>query len=867
MRTAISGWLYRRLLMLLPKSLRATFGEEMLVLFLIRLREARGGRVVVQVWLRAVVDVMAVAFSERFQGKVMAAGEARGARGSLDLFPEIRQALRALLRSPGYALTSVLMLGVGIGTVTALFSVVNGVLLRPLPHRDADRLVLINSPYLTLENVQEWRRPRGVLEAAASYSLLGVTAATPNGAISVRSMPVGVGFFELIGARAIQGRTFVAGDHVADAPPSVLVGEDFWLAHFGGGAVAGRTITLDERVYGIVGVMPRAFSFRYEDIALWVPLEHARARGVSLAGRLAAGVTPAHARARLTPFAQSMSTPEQRKRFEHVQVEPVNVVGLFESVVGQVRRTLWILFGSAAVVLLLAAANVATLSIGRALARREELAVRSALGAGRGRIMRHLLVEAVLLALAGASLGLLLARLAPAVLRLAPDFVPRSEQIVVDSRVVFFALLSGFVAVLVFGVLPGLGVARWNESTSLWAATTRGRRAGAAQSAAVVAEIAAAFVLALSALLLVRTYAALRPTEPGFRVRDRVIASFDLPRAAYHVPERSQQFADHLVRRVSQLSTAPRAAVTTDLPLTGMTMLYPADSESAPNTRVNIHLRAVSPGYLELMEMQLLRGRALLASDGPAAQLTAVINEAAAQKFWGSAGAALGRSFTVELNEGPRQAHVVGVLRDSWIMRGPEARPEVFVPFRQLPFRRFTLVMESKPDRAITLQDLRTTVNAIDRGVPIRGFSSLEQAISWSVTVPRFQATLLGLLTGNALLLAATGCFAVLSQAMGRRTHELGIRVALGATGGIISGLVMRRAGLLAVAGIVLGAITARIVTRVLESYLYGVTPTDTATFLAAAALLGAVVLAAAWPTAHRVARIDPLVALKHNPG
>jgi putative ABC transport system permease protein len=850
--------IYRVLLLLLPASFRRSLGAEMLYVFRAKLRDASGSLGKARVLSGSILDVISVAVAERRVFRPLSL------RATVrDLPMEIRQAARALLRTPSYTVAAVATLAVAIGTVSAFFSVVNGVLLEPLPYRAADRLVIINSPFLTPGTQDGWLREQRTAEAMAAYTIGRGTALLPGGAVNVRTMPVSAGFFQLLGVTPTAGRVLLPSDHRPNAPPVAVLSERFWLEQIGGGNPAGRVLTIDDRSYEIVGLLPADFEYQYKNVDAWLPLEQADTRGVTLVARLPEGRTLVEARESFRQLAQRFATPELRKRAQDFRVADVNVHSVYEHVVGDARGTIWTLFGAALIVLLLGAANVATLSIGRALARRDELAVRSALGAGRFRILRQLVVEAVVLALWGAALGLVLTQFLPALLRLAPDFLPRREQIRLDLNVLLFALAATMTAVVIFGVLPGLAVARWNERTSLRAASARGQRASLVQSALVVFEVAAAVVLTIGALLLIQTYARLRPTRPGFQVENRMVASFALPTDPYADSARTRAFAVALVAGVNGLPGTPRAAIVTDLPLTGSSIMLPLKQPVIPgSSRTMMHFRAVSPNYLEVMEMPLLSGRPLLASDRAGAPNAAIVNETAARRLWPDQ-SPLGRTLQIELGKAPSDLVVVGVVRDAWIFQGPDTRPEIFASFEQFPFSRFSVVIAHTPGLPPGLQQLRQVVATIDPAAPVREVKPLRDVIAWTVIVPRFQATILSILTAIALILAATGCFAVLTQIIGRRAREFAVRMAVGAGVPSVVGLILRRATLLALTGAIIGIAIALAATRVLESYLHGVSRTDPATYAIAALGLTGIVIAAALYPARRLARLNPIDTLR----
>jgi putative ABC transport system permease protein len=639
--------------------------------------------------------------------------------------------------------------------------------------------------------------------------------------------------------------------------PVAVVSDGFAAENYSGSAV-GKTLTVEQRSYEIVGTLPTTFALRYANVDVWLPWRHADARGASLIAKLPPGVGLDDVRKRLGTVAKGLATPEMR---ESAEGDAVTVHTLRELTLGDSESRIWMLFGAAMLVLLLAAANVATLSVGRALARRDELAVRVALGAGRGRIVRQLIVEASVLALCGAAAGLLLARVLPAAISLAPGVLPRTEEIRIDVPVLLFALAAGALAVALFGVVPAVLVSGRSESTSLRAASTRARRGGLAENALVVAEVAAAFVLSIGAMLLLQTYIALRPSSPGFTVGNRVVADFELPDQSYGNDGRSHRFATELIDGIRSLPGWPDAELATNLPLTGNTMMLPVRGDEARDA-AEAHVRAVSAGYLDLMDMEIVRGRPLLRSDGEGSSPVVVVNESAARELWGTV-EVVGRHAMITFGKNPVPFEVVGVVRDAWLLRGPESSAELFTSFDQLPYSFFSVVIESTPARPVTLQDVRAVVNSLDRGVPIRDFRTLEEIAAGTVATPRFLATLLGALTLIGVLLAGTGCFAVLSQLVGRSSRELAVRLTVGASARSVAALVLRRALTLAVIGSALGIGIAIFATRVLEAQIYGIERTDPSTFVLAVVGMLIVITAAALIPAARVARLDPVVVMR----
>jgi putative ABC transport system permease protein len=864
---------YRWLLRLLPRDMRAAYGGEIERLFASRLAAARG-RDRPAVWLHGIADVVRAAAGERWDARrrrSSARAGGHGGRGRLrrvvdDLRWDLRFALRGFRRARGFTIAAVLTLGVGLGVATGLFTVIDAVVLRPLPYADAERLAVITSPFLNLENAASWQSAQQVAEATATYSITSGTARTPNGAVAVRALPAGRGLLELLGIRVQAGRGFVAADHAAGAPPVALVTRSFARQWFGAGSPVGRSFELDGRVYEVIGTVDRDEFLRYRNLDVWVPHESLGVRGASLLARLPRGTTPAAATEALRPLAAGMATPADRQRLAHLEVADVRVIAARDAVLLGLDGTLWMVFGAGIVVLLLAAVNVASLLVGRGIDRAGEMAVRAALGAGRARLVRQLIAEGVVLALLGAVVGLVIAAAAPSLLSAGPDVVPRAREVGLDLRAVLFGVVAAGATVLLFGVPPGLAAARSAVAVRAGRGRSAGRRAARAQSLLAVVQVAAAVVLVVGSALMVRSWAAVRPVDPGFVVDGRTVLALSLPPDRYADDAVVRAFAGRLLERLRAVPGASASALTTDLPLTGMSMVLPVATldGAAPERPPNVHLRAVSAGYFDLMRMPIVVGRGLTPADGAGAPPVAVVNERAAARLWGDDVPPLGRTIALDRGaERPVSATVVGVVRDTWIFSGPRPAPEIFVSFDQYPHARLHAVLASATGSDLDAAHIRAALAELDPRLPARELTSLADMIGWSSALPRFQALLLGMLGAIALFLAAVGCFAVLSRSVAARTHELGIRMALGARGGDVVALVLRRAGTFAVIGIVAGGGVALAATRLLAAHLHGVTPTDPVSFAVTALVLGCAVLSAALRPALRAARTDPASTLR----
>jgi putative ABC transport system permease protein len=779
-------------------------------------------------------------------------------------------ALRTVRRAPFFSAIAILTLALGIGANTAVFSIVHPLLLQSLPYPEPDRLVLALSNSLTPANYRSWKAEATTLEQFSVYALasdISTGGPTPE---FVQFMPVSEDFFTLAGVRVERGRLLVPSDHAAGSPPVAVLSQALWHARFGSdGRIGEETLVLGDRSYTVVGVLPPGFRyFRYDRVDAWLPLHHYAARGVTGAGRLAPGVTLAQADAQVkTLGARYEPAPELRdiRRFDRV-------VSMSEAVFGHLRGPLLSLFGAAGFVLLIACANVASLLIARASVRRRELAVRAALGADRGVLLRQLLTESALLALAGGAAGVVVAAWGTdALLRLVPGYIPRLEEVRVDSVVLAFALLIALGTALVTGLVPGLAASgsAMRQAASAIERSTAGRRVRHWREALVVLQVALALALLIGTTLFVRTYITLRPTQPGFALDDRITARINLPDERYGTPETTRAYLRSLVDRVASAGPGLDVAAVTDLPLTGESMIMGVRSvEGTPIERnderpFNLHYRAATPNYMSLMQMPLVRGRHLDRRDVPGAEVVTVINETAAQRLFPDAADPVGRRFSLNVRDSVLEFTVVGVAADARILGSDlEARAEVWSSIWQVPWNRFRLVVQAAGARADE-RLLREAAAAVNPEIPLSGIATLRQIGDESVTEQRFHSTLMSVFGLIAVLLAVIGCYGVLAFSVSQRFREIGIRMALGARNGSILWLVLGRGLLLTLVGVTGGIVLSYGLTRVLTSYLYGVTPTDIPSFAAAALVLSLATMAAAYVPARRAARVDPAAMLR----
>ncbi|MGE5744973.1 MAG: ABC transporter permease, partial [Gemmatimonadota bacterium] len=791
---------------------------------------------------------------------------------------DLRYALRTLAKAPGFAAVAVLTLALGIGANTAIFSALYGVLLRPLPYPDAERLVQFAYTYggyhdaqaTTYERFRYLQGNHGdVFDALAATTGVGATLLSGTEGVHVQLLRVSRDYFRAMGVQPSLGRTFLDEEDQPGGSNAVILSHALWQQRFGGDSgVVGKAVQLDGTPYTVVGVMPDGFGSPYPADAWSTLAQVARTIGsgqnLEVIGRLAPGLTVARANARLQPmlagYAATFRTgTETRLGFDSYRA----LIGV------GVRAPLRILFGAIALVLLIACANVASLLLGRATRRRRELALRAALGASRGRLVRQLLAESALLALLGGGGGLLLAGWGLSTLRsLAAAALPRTGDIRLDGWALGFTLLVSLVTGIVFGLLPAWQAARTDlQETLKEGARTIGGGRGRLRHGLVAAEIALSLVLLVGAGLLLRTFANLLHSDPGFDPGHIVAAELWLTGSRYDTaPAVASYYAD-LRRRVAALPGVRSAAIVeAGLPL-----------NRGGNTGVKVNggdyvgadYRAVTPGFFETLGASLRRGRTLSDADGATSEPVVVINEAFERRYLEGVDP-LGAMVLVAEAGGVRR--VVGVVGDITSGIGRPAQPTVFIPAAQEPAGMMLgfngwfpihLLARTVGSPASYPALLARAMRAADPAIPVGLVRTMDDVLATSLAVRRFEMVLLALFAGLAATLAAVGIYGLMSYLVTQRVREFGIRVALGARRRDVFGIVMRRGVILAATGIVLGLLGALALTRLLASQLYGVRPVD---LLTLAAVTGGVVLlalAACYIPAWRGTKVDPVVALR----
>ncbi|HTL54091.1 MAG TPA: ABC transporter permease [Candidatus Limnocylindrales bacterium] len=830
--------------------------------------------------------------------------EERGVAWLEHLLQDVRYGSRMLRKNPGFTAAAILTLALGIGLNTAIFSVAYGVLWRPLPYPNADRLVILSSAQRTETGVKtfwtwapvtyEALRPHvTTLDFLAAYNSIDAQLSGRGEPLQLHALEVGPNFFATLGVNPARGRAFLTGAGAPDDDRTAIVSDRLWRTSLKADpAIVGQSITIDGLARTVVGVLPPDFSFRpvvqigalpEADIFLpnrW-PGDTGKDAFLFLLGRMKPGVTRERAAAELTPLVNDPSiVPPGALAPEGVLAPNVRTraraVGLQEHGTESVRRLLLILLGAVSFVLLIACVNVANLQMARLTARAGELSVRIALGAGNGRIVRQLLTEAVVMSLLGGSLGVMLAQIAIHVaLPLVPQSaLPRLAGIVIDARVMTFCLGLSLVSTLLTGLVPALRVswAALGEGHALHAGETRttGDRQGERlRTLLVAAQIAMTLVLLTGAGLLIHSFVRLASVSPGFTLsaRDGVVQTVKvtLPERVYDEPKRIHAFARSVLDRIQYLPGVKSASLINSAPFGMMFIQGDFDIEGQPKPTLFAGTPKIDAGYFKTMGIPLLAGRDFTTQDTPEAPKVAIVSERIVREYFpGGPGAALGRR--VRLDDRGEWLTVVGVVADIRQMGlDRQVQPMIYVPFQQDSswFVRFVSFVARTATPASVVKGIRAEIRRVAPDLPIESTLTMDEAVAASVASPRFRMVLLVLFAMSATLIATCGIYGLMDYAVTQRRREIGVRMALGAKRRDVLRLVLTRALRIVVVGLIVGLAGAAALTRVLQRFLFGVTPTDPIAFTIVTLLLMAVGLLAAWLPARRATRIDPCAALR----
>jgi predicted permease len=796
------------------------------------------------------------------------------------LLQDTRLGLRMLRKSPGFTAVAVLTLALGIGANTAIFSVINGVLLSPLPYKDPKQLVVIKE-HDSLPNVRDIQRQTRAFSQGGGINVEPMDYTGGTEPVQVRVGQIDAAFLETLGAQPMLGRIISPGEDVQGGPRLAMVSNHFWQDYLGSDPHAvGSTIRLGGNSYTVIGVMPASFAPPAEHADVFVSLSVSDPRGgaerdlhfMHTYWRLKAGVTLAQAQADMAAIDRRLAEQYPAEEKERKS----QLVPLHKWLVGDVRSALLVLFGAVGLVLLIACANFASLLIMRAVAERQELVIRAALGAGRGRLIRKTLTESVLLSLLGGAAGLLFAKWGTSMLlALRPEKLARLSGIHMDTRVLLFVLVVSVLTGIAFGMAPVWIAARADVAEALkegGRGTTSSTVGHRIRKLLVTSELAVALVLLVGAGLLIKGFSRLRSMNPGFNSANVMTMYLQLPTARYGEIPKQNQFRRELLARLNSLPGV-QAAMVTDIPLGGNYVGHRLVIDGRPPVAVGgeplVQTLSVMGDYFRVMQIPLRAGRDFTPLDREGQPLVAIVNEEMVREFFPHENA-IGARIRWAGDPGPPQwmtvIGVVGDVKHSGLNQPPD--PAVYTPFSQNDerWRRFmTLAIRSPGASPGLVEEVKKQIWSLDSQIPVSDVHAMDDLIAVSVAQQRFNMLLLGLFAALALILAAVGIYGAMAYAVNQRTHEIGIRTALGAQRRDVLRLVMRDGAKIALFGIASGIAGAFALTRLMAGLLFEVKPTDPATFAGVAILLALVALAACYIPARRAMRVDPMVALRYE--
>ncbi len=790
------------------------------------------------------------------------------------------------MRTKGFTAVAILTLALGIGANTAIFTIVNAVLLRPLPYTESEKLMIVGRHFAEASAITDLSTAKFVFlrDNVKSFEALTATQERPTDYLSdknqtdyIRSMMVSADFFHVLGVQPVMGRAFTPAEDSPAGESVAILSDGLWQRRFGADAgMIGRTITINNRTYTVIGIMPPNFEFSgVHDVFVPLAIDPAsqnEGHNYNVIGRLKEGVTTDQARAELKLLFDSFKAANPNRVKEN---ETFGVMSWQSSITGNVRDLLWILLGAVSLVLLIACANIANLQLTRAVIRRKEMAIRRALGAGKWRLIHQLLIEGLLLSLVGGLLGLMLARLlVGALLAVAPvGFIPRAGEISMDWRALAFTLGASVITGLVFSLAPALQMLRVDVNDTLKEGGRSGLDAGRGRlrSALVVVEVSLALALSIGAGLLLRTFLNLYRVDPGFEARN--VLTFEIsPRGTnYDTVPKLNDFYHRALEGFSALPGVETAALTNKLPLDAQ---FNLPYKLMGQTKINgsVQYRVISPEYFRAMKMSIQRGRAFGGSDTVNSEPVIIVNETFARVNFAGV-EPLGQQLCAGCEYGdPAMRRVVGVTNETKQKSLTDAAPAaVFVPLTQAhegvrnTLRQGNFILRTKGDPSRLSAAVRNEMRQLDPTIAMRNLYPMEQLVSRSVAGQRFNLILLGLFAALGLLLTAVGIYGVMAYSVSQRTREIGLMIALGAQPRNVLKLIMKQGITLALVGVVIGLVASFALTRVIKSLLFNVSATDALTFVAVSLTLTSVALLACWIPARRATKVDPLVALRHE--
>ena len=796
------------------------------------------------------------------------------------LIQDLRFGLRISLKHPGFTIVAVMTLALGVGANTAIFSVVNAVFLRPLPYIDPQRLVVIESGNkqsgpqqlagVSPADFWDWQEQSTAFEHLAAYSGGGFSLTGVENPESIPQARVSASFFPALGAKPLLGRLFTREDELMGSPAVIVLSYRFWQRRFGGDpAIIGKT--LGDTGTTVIGVMPP--DFRYSVYAeCWVPLarnsgemKNRANRYFSVIGLLRLDQTMQGAQAELRTIASRLEAqyPDTNKNIT------VQLTLFRDRLVRNVKSSLLILLGAVGLVLLIACVNVASLLLARAASRRKEIAVRLALGASRWRLMRQLLTENMMLACAGGVVGLLLALWSKdSLIALLPDSyadLQLADQAQIDGTVLLFTLLVAVLTSLIFGVMPAWKASRpaaseWLKESSR---SSDGRSHQRTRSTLLVTEIALALVLLVGAGLLIQSFVRLRRVDLGFDPRHLFSVSISVPFAKYPNETSRVLFIKGILEQVAQTPGVEAAAISSGMPFPHLNFTFNIEGRPLPVEPAALY-DSISPNYFRALRARMLAGREFTEYDRPNSPSVAIINESLARQYFAGEDA-IGKRVTINYLGRRQTREIVGIIRDLSQGELGTVKPQIYVLYEQQPWLSASLLVRAAGDVSIVRKDVQRAIWSVAKAQPVAKFKSVEQALGDVLAEPRLYTSLLGGFAGLALVLAAIGIYGVMAYSVTQRTHEIGIRMALGAQPRDILKLVVGQGLQLTLIGVAIGLGAALLVTQVMQGLLYGVSPTDPVTFLSIALLLIGVALVASYVPARRAMKVEPVIALRNE--
>jgi putative ABC transport system permease protein len=794
---------------------------------------------------------------------------------------DVRYGLRSFLKKPGFTLTAVIALALGIGANTAIFSVIDAVLLRSLEYRDPDRITIVwerslkggrSQNFVSPANFLDWKKQSSSFEQFAASWDTRANLASGGEPEEIQVQRVSADFFSVLGVAPEFGRSFVREEEAPGTESVVILGHDLWQRRFAGNpSIVGQTVTMSGKNWTVIGVMPPGFHFLNPQVKAWMPLQfepgtewRKSGRFLRSVARLKQGVTLQQAQAELDGIAKQLESAYP----DYNQGWGVNLLPIHEQVVGDVRPVLLVLLAAVAFVLLIACANVANLLLSRAASRQKELALRAALGADRIRLIRQMLTESLLLALIGGAVGVLLAYWGIQLLvAFAPDNIPRLHEITIDPRVLGFTFGVSLLTGLAFGLVPALQSSRPDLNDALKegarGSTSRHR---VVRNLFVVAEMALALVLLVGAGLMLRSFSQLLQVKTGFDTDNVLTMRVQLPSAKYGEPQQRAEFFKRAQERLATLPGVKSIGAISYLPLTGVatsTIFNLASQPLPPSESPNTELRPITPGYFTAMGIPLLKGRAFDERDGANSRVV-IINETLARKFFPGQDP-IGQQLVVMWR--PQFAdEIIGVVGDiKETALAQESNPAIYWPHPREPYPFMNFVIRAAIDPAALSAAVAREIHALDPDQPVADIRTLDEVVAKSIARPRFNALLLAIFAGVALVLASVGIYGVMNYSATQRTQEIGIRMALGAKRGDILRLVVGHGMKLTFIGIAIGLVASLALTRVISNFLFGITATDLPTFVAVSGVLSFVALLANYIPARRATRVNPVVALRYE--